>query len=75
VFVDTGAGRIEGAVTRAEQKPAPNTLVVLVPPQGRRQNPLLYRSARTDNQGLFKMENVPPGEYTLLASERRFLWP
>jgi hypothetical protein len=44
-------------------------LVVLVPPEGRRQNPALYRTARTDTQGHFIINTVPPGPYTLFAWE------
>jgi Carboxypeptidase regulatory-like domain len=69
IHVNTNAGSIQGAVLGPDQKPVPSTLVVLVPPESRRQNPALYRTARTDAQGRFVINTVPPGTYTLFAWE------
>jgi hypothetical protein len=69
IAVNTNAGSIQGNVLGPDQKPVPSTLVVLVPPESRRQNPALYRTARTDAQGHFIINTVPPGPYTLFALE------
>ena len=44
-----------------------DTLVVLVPPEYRRQNGALYKTARSDAQGHFLMSNLAPGQYTVFA--------
>jgi hypothetical protein len=69
VLLSTSAGSLEGSVTGADQKPAANMTVVLVPPENRRQNPALYRTARSDAQGRFRMGNIPSGSYTVYAWE------
>jgi hypothetical protein len=69
VIVNTNGGSIAGTVIGADQKPAANMTVVLVPPTNRRQNPALYRTARSDAQGHFNMANIPPGSYKLFSWE------
>jgi hypothetical protein len=64
----TGAG-IEGTVVGADQKPAANKTVVLIPPENRRQNPALYKTARTDAQGHFNLASLAPGRYILFSWE------
>ncbi len=68
VLVKTDGGRIDGNVIGPDRKPvASGITVVLIPPEGRRQNSELYKSARTDADGHFVMGAIPPGRYTLLA--------
>jgi hypothetical protein len=69
VLLGASGGSVEGTVLGADQKPASGMMVVLVPPDNRRQNPALYKTARTDAQGHFTMANLPPGSYTLYAWE------
>jgi protocatechuate 3,4-dioxygenase beta subunit len=69
ILVNTNAGSIQGSVLGPDQKPVPSTTVVLVPQESRRQNPALYKTARTDAQGHFVINTVPPGPYTLFAWE------
>jgi hypothetical protein len=69
IHVNTNAGSIQGAVLGPDQKPVPSALVVLVPPESRRQNSALYKTARTDPQGHFVINTVAPGTYTLFAWE------
>ena len=45
------------------------TMVVLIPPEERRQNLALYRTALTNAQGAFTLTGVPPGPYKLFAWE------
>ena len=67
VLVNSVGGNIEGTVIGADQKPEANKAVVLIPPENRRQNPALYKTARTDAQGHFNLANLPPGRYTLFS--------
>jgi hypothetical protein len=53
----------------ANQRPAANATVVLVPPPQRRRNADLYRTTTTGPDGKFAMTGVPPGEFKLFA------WP
>jgi hypothetical protein len=69
VLVNTTAGSLEGTVSAADQKPAAGMTVVLVPPDSRRQNPALYKTARSDAQGRFAMPGLAPGRYTVYAWE------
>jgi hypothetical protein len=69
VLLNTNAGSIEGNVIGADQKPAGAMTVVLVPPDNRRQNAALYRNIRSDAQGHFVLQNLPPGRYTVYAWE------
>jgi Carboxypeptidase regulatory-like domain len=69
VLVNSVGGSVEGTVIGADQKPAANKAVVLIPPENRRQNPALYKTARTDAQGHFNLANLPPGRYTLFSWE------
>jgi hypothetical protein len=71
VLINTNGGEIQGTVVRANQQPVPaGTKVVLVPPQSRRQNSALYKTATTTNAtGSFRMRAIPPGVYKLFAWE------
>jgi hypothetical protein len=53
----------------ADGKPAANATVVLVPPQARRQNALLYKNVTTNETGNFTVRGVSPGPYTIFAWE------
>jgi len=69
IVVNANGATIDGNVQAAEQKPAVNTTVVLVPPASHRQNALMYKTAQTDEKGNFSMKGVAPGEYTIFAWE------
>jgi hypothetical protein len=69
IFIGTNASGIEGTVLGPEQKPVNGMTVVLVPPASRRQNSLLYKTARSDAQGRFVFLNLEPGEYKVFAWE------
>jgi hypothetical protein len=70
VVVNTNGGTVNGTVADVAQQSAPqNTMVVLIPPEERRQNLALYRTAFTDAQGAFTMTGIPPGPYKLFAWE------
>jgi len=68
VHINTNGGTIEGTVVSAgRQALAAGAVVVLMPPTNRRQNPALYRTTSTDDEGSFTMSAVPPGPYKLFA--------
>jgi hypothetical protein len=67
VYVSSNPGGISGSVLGANQRPAANATVVLVPPSERRKNQDLYRTATTGNDGKFTMTGLPPGEFKLFA--------
>lgn len=70
VIVNTDGGSIDGSVIGPDRKPAAAGMnVVLIPAENRRQNAALYKTARTDAQGHFAMNIVPPGQYRLFAWE------
>jgi hypothetical protein len=65
--LDTNGGVAQGVVSESGQ-PVPEALVVLVPTGERRNNPVFYRSAITDEQGQYLLLNVAPGEYQIFAT-------
>ena len=70
VVINTNGGTVSGTVARVGQQSVPQgTMVVLIPPEERRQNLALYRTALTNAQGAFTMTGVPPGPYKLFAWE------
>jgi hypothetical protein len=69
VVINSNGGTVEGTLYGADRKPLPNTMVVLVPPANRRQNPALYKTTGSDAQGHFVMTAVAPGSYKLFAWE------
>jgi hypothetical protein len=69
VEIRTDSGTVEGTVLDAGRRPVAGASVVLVPPEGRRQNRLLYRSATSTADGRFSIKGVAPGNYKIFA------WP
>ena len=70
VIIQSGARAVEGTIRDAAGKPLAGVTAVLVPPQSRRQNRLLYRTAVSDNNGRYKIQGVAPGEYSIFAWEK-----
>jgi len=66
-LVMSGTTVVEGLVRNAEQKPAANSRVVLIPSEDRRGHPMFYKEARTDAAGKFTIKGAIPGEYKLYA--------
>ena len=69
IVIDANGVTLQGTVTNSEGKPAATATVVLVPPQARRQNALLYKNVTTNETGTFTLRGVPPGPYTIFAWE------
>jgi TonB family protein len=69
IVLGANGGSIDGTVATAARVPVTNALVVLVPDVGRRQNPLFYKSGKSNDTGTFRFTGIAPGEYTLFAFE------
>ncbi|MBI4902989.1 MAG: carboxypeptidase regulatory-like domain-containing protein [Acidobacteria bacterium] len=64
VTLAIGPGEITGMVRNEKGDPVPGANVALVP-QPRR--PFRIKSTRTDQNGIYKLPNVAPGEYLIVA--------
>jgi len=62
-------GTIKGVVKSRNDQPAGNSVVVIAPAPNRRENPAAFRTAITDQVGVFSVRGLLPGEYTILAWE------
>jgi hypothetical protein len=69
IDINMAGESVEGNVKNAQSKDAANAMVVLVPAPARRNNPLLYKTAITDDKGHFLIRGVAPGAYTAMAWE------
>ena len=67
ISLKTNGGAIEGVAVDSKQEPKAGAIVSLVPPEGRRQNPALYKIATSDAMGRFVIRGIPPGLYKLFA--------
>jgi hypothetical protein len=68
VNMSEGSGRVDGVVLRGD-KPASETMVLLVPPNPDR-NPSLFRRDQSDSDGSFTLREILPGRYTVVAIEK-----
>jgi carboxypeptidase family protein len=68
IGLSEGSGRIDGTVLQ-EGKPAPQTMVLLVPPRPT-EEPTLFRRDQSDSDGTFTLREILPGRYTVVAIER-----
>lgn len=62
-----GTTVVEGLVRTADQQPAGNARVVLIPAEEQRGHPMFYKEARSDISGKFTIKGVMPGDYTVFA--------
>jgi hypothetical protein len=64
IVIGLNAGVISGTVLEDDATtPSINTFIVLVPDAARRGRTDGYRTARTDDAGIFKIGKIPPGEF------------
>jgi len=65
----TGTAKVEGIVRRQlpPNAPFPNALVRMFPDPADPSHPELIRSTRSDEWGNFRIENVVPGKYRIVA--------
>jgi hypothetical protein len=70
VVIDTtSAGSVDTTVRTEDGRASAHATVVLVPPEGRRQNPMRYKVGTTDNEGRVLLRGIAPGMYTAFAWE------
>ncbi len=70
ITVSGKAGTVTGTVTDAGDKPVGGATVVLMPKsEKRRSNTQFYKTATTDQKGLFTIKSVDPGDYKAYAWE------
>ena len=69
VSLRSGAGTVEGVVRDGSSKPVPNATVVVIPPDARRENRALYKTATSDAAGKFTVRGIAPGGYKVFAFE------
>ena len=62
VTINPAAGQLSGTCMDSRGKPAVSALVVLVPDRNR-ENPDLFKSKRTDDDGKFAIRGTAPGSY------------
>jgi hypothetical protein len=65
--MSSGVGEVTGRVTADSQTPPEGAMVVLVPPDDKRTQQDLYRTAMVDATGAFTVKAVPPGDYSMYA--------
>jgi hypothetical protein len=69
IVVAGDMGTLEGVVINAQKYPEPNVVAALVPVGGHRRRFDLYQDVRTDLEGHFQFEHVPPGDYSVYSWE------
>jgi hypothetical protein len=69
VEINLAGETVEGNVRVGQTKDAANAMVVLIPAPAHRNNPVLYKTATSDDKGHFIIRGVAPGVYTALAWE------
>jgi protocatechuate 3,4-dioxygenase beta subunit len=70
ITVSGKAGTATGTVTDAGDKPVGGATVVLIPKsEKRRSNSQFYKTATTDQKGLFTIKSIDPGDYKAYAWE------
>jgi Carboxypeptidase regulatory-like domain len=67
VVISNAGGRLMGFLKSAQDKPAPDSRVVLLPTQSLRANPAFRRIALSDDTGEFHIEGIAPGAYIAIA--------
>ena len=69
IVIAADMGTLEGVVGNAQKRPEPNVVVALVPVGSQRRRVDLYQNVRTDEEGHFQFEHVPPGDYSVYSWE------
>jgi len=68
IILGTNPGIVEGIAVNEKGDRAPNVTVALIPSQHAYPADL-YRGASTDDSGVFRFQDVSPGEYKVMAFE------
>ena len=69
-FSQTSITAEDGSVLDGDGKPVANAGVEAVPDEAHRNRDEYYRSARSDSTGRFDILGLPPGDYTLYATDK-----
>jgi beta-lactamase regulating signal transducer with metallopeptidase domain len=69
VSLRSGAASVQGMVRDGSNRPVANATVVVIPPDPRRDNRVLYKTATSDASGKFTIRGIAPGNYKLFAFE------
>jgi len=69
IIIAADTGTLEGAAANAQKRPEPNVVVALIPGGAHRQRVDLIQDVRTDAEGRFRFEHVPPGDYSIYSWE------
>jgi hypothetical protein len=69
IVLATNPGVLEGIAVDKNRQPVANATIALVPDAARRLRPDVYRTARTDESGRFRLRDIPPGVYFAFAWE------
>ena len=67
LVVSSGSGKLTGTVTAPNEQSPTSGLVILVPVDGETSE---VRTTPFDAKGQFNLEQIPPGRYRLLATQR-----
>jgi hypothetical protein len=70
IVISANGGKVEGRVLDANQQPANEATVVLVPDAPKRERTQLFKARHTDAQGHFAIPGIAPGDYKLFAWEQ-----
>jgi hypothetical protein len=69
IVMGMDGGSLDGRVLNDRQEPAVNVKVALIPDAPLRRRLDLFKSTTTDRSGVFRIANVPPGDYRVFAWE------
>jgi hypothetical protein len=67
VVLSADAGQVDGVVLDKDDNPSVGARVLLAPEPKLRSRPDLVQTAISDQQGHYRFQKVPPGNYTLFA--------
>lgn len=67
IILGSGLGTLKGIVQDSAGKPLPNAVVSVIPPEARRKNRTIYRTATSNGSGQFTIQGIIPGNYKLFA--------
>jgi uncharacterized protein (DUF2141 family) len=70
VILEEPGGALQGTVEAAQNKPASNSHVVLIPITNDRITSNRFKITTTDQTGSFTMRGIAPGEYRVLAVDK-----
>lgn len=70
IVISQAAAQIDGTALDGDGKPAPGSMVTLIPDPPRPEKSYLYQTANTDQNGQFQFRSVRPGRYRLYAWEQ-----